>query len=154
MGKGYSWYYEVEELGWKYHMSDIAAALGLVQLKKLEKANLRRREIAKIYSENFKNLSWLELPMEKPYAFSATHNYVVKVPAELRDRFIDYLKGQNISAGVHYIPNHLYAMYKPYYRKLSVTETVWKRLVTLPMFPDLTQGQIEYIIEKIVAFKP
>jgi perosamine synthetase len=154
VGKGYSWYYEVEELGWKYHMSDIAASLGLVQLAKLEKKNQRRRDIARIYSKYFKDLTWMELPVEKPYAYSATHNYVVKVPAEARDKFIDYLTENHIGAGVHYIPNHLYAMYKPYYRKLPITETIWKRLVTLPLFPDLSQAQIDYIIEKIKDFKP
>jgi perosamine synthetase len=154
VGKGYSWYYEVEELGWKYHMSDIAASLGLVQLKKLEQKNLRRREIAKIYNEQFKGLSWMELPVEKDYAFSATHNYVVKLPEGSRDKFVEYLTENKIGAGVHYIPNHLYAMYKPYYRKLPVTGAVWKRIVTLPLFPDLTEDQIAYIVEKIKAFKP
>ena len=154
VGKGYSWYYEVEELGYKYHMSDIAAALGLVQLKKLENKNARRREIAKIYNEAFKDLSWLELPVEKPYAFSSTHNYVVKLPEGARDKFVDYMTEKKISVGVHYIPNHLYAMYKPYARKLPVTESIWKRIVTLPLFPDLTQEQIDYIVRNIRDFKP
>lgn len=154
VGKGYSWYYEVKELGWKYHMSDIAACLGLVQLKKLEQANNRRREIAGIYNKQFADLPYLELPVEKAYARSATHNYVVKLPAESRDKFVDYLTENKIGAGMHYIPNHLYAMYKPYYRKLPVTETVWKRLVTLPLFPDLSEQQLNYIVEKIRKFQP
>ena len=153
VGQGYAWYYEVEELGYKYHMSDVAAALGLVQLTKLEQANKRRREIAASYKDQFKDLAWMELPVEKNYAFSATHNFVVKLPAESRDKFIDYLLEHNISAGVHYIPNHLYAMYKSYYRKLPVTEAVWKRIVTLPLFPDLTADQIDYIVATIRAFK-
>jgi perosamine synthetase len=154
VGKGYSWYYEVEELGWKYHMSDIAASLGLVQLKKLKKGNDRRRGIAAVYNKQFKDLPWLELPVEKPYARSATHNYVVKLPETARDKFVDYLTENKIGAGVHYIPNHLYAMYKPYSRKLPVTETVWKKIVTLPMFPDLTEQQINYIVDKIRKFQP
>jgi perosamine synthetase len=153
VGKGYSWYYEVEELGYKYHMSDIAASLGLVQLKKLEKGNNRRREISAIYTKQFKDLPWLELPVEKSYARSATHNYVVKLPAESRDKFVDYLTENKIGAGVHYIPNHLYSMYKAYYRKLPITEAVWKKIVTLPMFPDLTEDQIFYICQTIRKFK-
>ena len=133
-------------------MSDIAASLGLVQLKKLEAGNNRRREIAAIYNKEFKELSWLELPVEI-YARSATHNYVVKLPADARDKFVDYLTENKIGAGVHYIPNHLYAMYKPYSRKLPVTEAVWKKIVTLPLFPDLTQEQISYICETIRKFK-
>ena len=152
VGQGYSWYYEVEELGWKYHMSDIAAVLGLVQLKKLDEKNKRRREIAAIYKKEFQSLAWMELPVEKPYAYSSTHNFVVKVPSESRDKFISYLKEKGISTGVHYIPNHLYKMYQPYSRKLPVTETVWKKIVTLPLFPDLKAEEIEYIIEAIKNF--
>ena len=154
VGKGYNWYYEVEELGYKYHMSDIAASLGLVQLKKLEAKNNRRREIAAIYKKQFADLPWLELPVEKDYAKSATHNFVVKVPETARDKFVDYLTENKIGAGVHYIPNHLYAMYKLYARKLPITETVWKKIVTLPLFPDLSETQINYIVEKIRNFKP
>ncbi len=153
VGKGYSWYYEVEELGWKYHMSDIAASLGLVQLAKLDEKNNRRREIAQIYNQQFADLPWMELPVEKSYAHSSRHNYVVKLPEESRDKFVDYLTEKGIGAGVHYIPNHLYSMYKPYYRKLPITETVWKKIVTLPMFPDLTEQQITYITDTIKDFK-
>ncbi len=151
--QGYHWYYEVEELGYKYHMSDIAASLGIVQLAKLEKMNDRRRAITKKYNEAFAGLSWLETPVVKDYALSACHNYVVKVSEQDRDNFITYLMAQGISAGVHYIPNHLYAMYKPYCRSLPVAETVWKKLVTLPLFPDLKEEETKFIIDTVKAFK-
>ena len=153
--KGYHWYYDVEELGYKYHMSDIAASLGIVQLRKLDAKNARRREIANIYNQAFADLPWLETPTVKDYAFSSSHNYVVKIKTkdEDRDRLVEYLLENEISAGVHYIPNHLYPLYRPYYRKLAVTESVWKRIVSLPMFSDLTDSEINYIIDKIKAFK-
>ncbi|NCQ36107.1 DegT/DnrJ/EryC1/StrS aminotransferase family protein, partial [bacterium] len=63
-GKAYSWYYEIDELGWKYHMNDITAAIGLVQLSKLDRGNARRREVAARYSESFADLDWIETPVE------------------------------------------------------------------------------------------
>lgn len=65
----------------------------------------------------------------------------------------DFLKGKGISTGVHYYPNHLYQMYKPYYRKLPVAESVWKRLLTLPLYPDLTDEEVGYIIKAIMEFE-
>jgi len=147
----YSWFYTVEELGYKCHMNDITAAIGLVQLEKLKKLNHRRREIVQIYNKNFAVLDWLATPVEKEYAKSACHNYVVKVKG--RDRFINYLQEHGISASVHYFPNHLYDLFKEYRCSLPVTETVWKEIVTLPLFPDMTEQQIEKIIETIRNFR-
>jgi perosamine synthetase len=60
---------------------------------------------------------------------------------------------KGVHVGMHYIPNHLYKMYKPYYTKLPITEAVWKKIVLLPMFPGLTKDEITYIIETVKAFK-
>ena len=152
--EGYHWYYEVEELGYKYHMNDINASLGLVQLEKLDNNNNKRRAIAKKYNQAFKNMDWIETPVEKEYAHSSTHNYAIKVDALLRDKLVTHLLSKGISAGVHYIPNHLYKMYKPYYRPLPITESVWKKIVLLPVFPDLKINQVEYIIKQVKQFNP
>ena len=152
MGKAYRWKYNVEELGFKYHMNDITAAIGLVQLSKLEKANARRREIVKTYNKAFADLSWIKTPVEKPYAKSACHNYVIKVLNGKRDELIAYLAENGISASVHYIPNHLYKIYKPFYRELPVTERVWKTLITLPLFPDLKDEEVRQIIDIVRKF--
>lgn len=146
----YSWYYNVEEVGFKAHMNDIPAAIGLVQLRRLPETNARRRAIVQRYNIGFADLEWLERPVEKPYAKSSCHNYVVKVPD--RDRFTAYLQEKGVATSVHYIPNHLYSMYKPYYTPLPVTERIWKHIVTLPLFPDLTDDQVDYIIEAVRAF--
>ena len=152
--EGYHWYYEVEELGFKYHMNDINASIGLVQLEKLDTNNGKRRKITDAYNEAFKNINWIERPVEKPYAHSSKHNYAIKVDAVIRNDFVAYLLSKGISAGVHYIPNHLYKMYKPYYRKLPVTESVWEKIVVLPVFPDLTKVQLAYIIKQVKQFNP
>jgi perosamine synthetase len=148
--EAYSWFYNVEEVGYKAHMNDIPAVLGLVQLKKLVDLNNRRRKVVEEYNAAFSRLDWLKTPVEKSYTRSALHNYVVKV--EQRDRFVQYMADKGVSTGVHYYPNHLYPVYKPFYRKLPVAESVWQKIVTLPLFPDLTPSQINYIIESVLGF--
>lgn len=151
-GIKYSWYYEVEFLGYKYHMSDINAAIGLVQLKKIDAMNKKRRDISMRYNKEFKNLGWLKTPVVREGAECAHHNYVVK--ADSRDKFIEYLKSKDISASVHYIPNHHYDMYKKYRADVPVTEKVWKKLVTLPLFPDLKEEEIDHITKTVKGFNP
>lgn len=154
-GKGYSWEYAVDELGFKYHMNDITAALGLVQLDKLPDLNRRRRELAERYTRMMGDLDWLELPREKDYAQSAWHNYVIKVndPSD-RDPLMQFLGDRGIATGMHYIPNHLYEVYKRFNRGvLPVAETVWRRLVTLPLYPDLSDSDQDHIVESIVAYR-
>jgi perosamine synthetase len=150
-GEIYSWAYNVEELGFKYHMNDITAAIGLAQLGKLDRMNGRRREIAQRYTAAFKDLEWIKTPVEKPYAKSSWHNYVLKV--EKRDSFMRYLAERGISTGMHYIPNHLYEMYKPYASSLPVTEGIWVKLVTLPLFPGLTDEQVSFIIDAVCKYQ-
>lgn len=146
----YSWYYRVEELGFKYHMNDINAALGLAQLGKLDWMNRRRREISRMYTEGLSGVRGLGLPVVKDYALSACHNYVVKT--EQRDGLNEFLAQKGISTGVHYIPNNQYDMYKKYGRPTPVAEKVWKTLLTLPLFPDLKKREIRHIIDSIRAF--
>ncbi|HEU0168036.1 MAG TPA: DegT/DnrJ/EryC1/StrS family aminotransferase [Chloroflexota bacterium] len=146
----YSWYYSVDELGYKCHMNDIPAALGLVQLSKLENTNARRREIAQRYTAGLRHLSWLQTPVERPYVHSSFHNYVIK--AQTRDELMAHLQRAGIATGMHYIPNHLYPMYQRWYTKLPVVERVWETLVTLPLFPDLTDGEVDQVIEAVTSF--
>ncbi len=133
-------------------MNDIAAALGLVQLEKLERANARRREIVNYYNERFADLDWLERPVEKEYTRSALHNYVIKL--DRRDDLIAHLQARRISAGVHYFPVHLYSMYRKFKADVPVTERVWRRLVTLPLYPGMSDADVERVVEAIGCFMP
>jgi len=150
--RNYSWFYTVEEKGFKYQMNDITAAIGIVQLRKLDSMNQKRKKIVHAYNTAFEGLSWLECPFEKEYAESACHNYVVKV--EDRDRFIDHLSKSQISASVHYFPNHLYELFQPYRCDLPVTEEVWKRIATLPLYPDMSSSDIDRVINVVRSFQP
>jgi perosamine synthetase len=149
--KQYSWYYDVEELGYKYHMNDITAALGLVQLAKLDLTNQRRFEISQRYTESLSSLNYVDVPKIKDYmTLPACHNYVIKL--DNRDGLNDYLKQKGISSGVHYIPNNKYDMYRKYRGETTVSDETWKKILTLPLFPDLTNDQIEFIIKSVTEF--
>lgn len=152
LDKSYWWEYFVDEIGLKCHMNDIAAAIGLVQLSKLEKMNGRRKQIAERYSEAFKGLDWIEIP---PYDdedyISSWHIYCVKV--RRRDELSVFLQEREIATGVHYKPIHLYKCYgnTPV---LPVAEEVFKRLLSLPMYPDMSDGDIDTVIRCIHDFRP
>jgi perosamine synthetase len=146
-----TWYYEVENLGYKFHMNDIAAAIGMVQLQKLDKLNDRRRQIAKYYNESFSNLPGIQVPIEREYARSVYHLYVVKT--EKRDEFAAYAMDRGVATSVHYMPLHLHPLYRKIANaKVPVTEEIWKRLVTLPMFPDLTDSDLNKIASTVTNF--
>lgn len=149
-GNSYDWFYDVTEAGYKYHMNDIVAALGLAQLEKLEWMNDRRRYWSDRYREAFGDIPEIQVPPVKDYMFSACHNFVIK--ATRRDELRASLMEQGITTGVHYYPNHLFDMYRPWYRKLPVTEKIWQELVTLPLFPDLAEADFTLITTSIRDF--
>lgn len=147
---GYHWYYEVAELGFKCHMNDITAAIGLSQLAKLDAANERRRAIRSRYDLAFAGLPGLRTPVPQPFP-SASHNYVVRL--DRRDDLNVFLRDRRIASGVHYLPVHL----QPYYRDrysadVPVTEEVWKRLLTLPMYPDLSEEDLLRVVAAVREF--
>jgi len=149
----YSWYYEIEDLGYKAHMNDISAVIGLVQLDRLDELNARRRAIAERYTEGLSGLKWLTLPIEYLHCKTSWHAYVIQT--EYRDRLNEYLKERGIATGVHYIPLHTQPYFARYFPTpyLPVAELVWRTLLTLPCYPDLTDEEVNYIIESIREFK-
>ncbi len=151
-GRARAWEYDIEEVGYKFHMNDLNAAIGIVQLAKLESTNAARREVAVQYRNAFKDLVWIRPLEEKEYAKSAHHAFVIL--AEDRDRMIEHLADHGIDAGVHYRPNHLYSVYEPYRRSLPVTESLWTQMVTLPMFPAMTNDDVLQVISAVRDFKP
>lgn len=148
----YSWYYDVREVGFKCHMNDIAAGIGLAQLAKLERNNARRFAIVGRYNEAFRHLTWLKTPVVRDYAVSACHNYVIRTPH--RDALHVYLAERGISTSVHYIPNTHYEMYRDCRGPVPTCDAVWSELLTMPLFPDLSESDIQRIIESVQAFQP
>src|SRR3989344_3077377 len=148
----YGWHYEINEIGYKYHMNDINAALGIVQLRKLEASNKKRRKLAERYTKYLGRIPQIKCPVLKANILSAQHNYVIRTKD--RDKLHIFLRDRNISSGVHYMPLHL----QPYYRKLyprvklPIVEREWRKLLTLPLYPDLTLKDQDYIISTIRKF--
>jgi perosamine synthetase len=146
----YSWYYTVEEVGFKYHMNDIPAAIGLVQLARLDEMNARRTQWAGRYDEILRDLAWIQRPIVEPNTRPDWHNYVIQT--DHRDGLNAYMAERGIATGVHYIPNNHYEMYKKCRGKTPVSERIWKRLLTLPLYPDLTEEDFGRIITAIREF--
>jgi perosamine synthetase len=142
--------YEVTDLGLKYQMNDIAAAIGLVQLAKLERMNARRRLLAARYDAALGDLGWLSVPVVRPDVTSARHNYAVQL--DRRDELRAWLAERGIAAGVHYMPLHLHPFYRPVRGSLPAAERAWRRLLLLPLYPDLTDDEQEQVIRAVRAF--
>ncbi len=148
--KSYWWQYAVEEVGLKCHLNDIAAAIGLVQLRRLQDLNGKRKEIARRYTEAFSKFDFLETPVEDDATFqSAWHIYCLKAPQ--RDDLCTHMAERGIATGVHYTPIHLYSCYgnKP---QLPQAESLFTRIVSLPMFPDISDSEIEQVIDGVSGF--
>ncbi len=110
------WYYEIQDPSFNFRITDIQCAVGLSQLKKIDKFIRQRRKIVSLYNDAFKNFDGIKIPSEKKYAKSAWHIYIIQVNKLFRKKIFDKLKGQGISAQVHYIPLH----FQPFLKKNTV----------------------------------
>jgi len=142
-----SWFYDVATQGYRYHMSNINAAIGLVQLKKYDKLNARKIAIAKIYDKEFAGLEKFEL-LRTDYDGLSLFIYIIKV-RDGREKLMKFLEKHGIGTGIHYIPSHLFSFYSKKRVKLPVTEKVYEQILTLPLFPDMTNGQVERVVSTI-----
>jgi dTDP-4-amino-4,6-dideoxygalactose transaminase len=153
-GPSGSWFYEVNEPGFKYNMTDVQAAMGLAQLRKLDRFQQRRREIVAAYNEAFQSLEALELPVERPETEHAWHLYVLRLcPGTLRigrDQFIEELAARNIGTSVHFIPIHLHPYYRQKYgyrpEQFPIAYGNYQRMVSLPLHPMLTNNDLSDVI--------
>lgn len=143
--QSYWWEYRIEEVGYKCHMNDLAACLGLIQLDKLDDMQALRHAHVKQYLAELADVPGLDLPEYDPD--SSWHAFVVRTP--LRNALSTYLQERGISTGVHYKPIHLYPLYNK--GALPVVEEEWPKLLTLPLFPGLTSDQISMICENVKA---
>ena len=148
--ESYWWEYFVDEIGLKCHMNDINAALGLVQLDKLDRMNARRNSIARRYDDAFSNHEMIRPPAVIPGdCRSSMHIYCVR--AKNRNKLSTYLKERGIATGVHYRPIHTYRCYgnRPV---LPNSEMVFTEIMSLPLYPDLEDREVEYVIDNILSF--
>ncbi len=148
------WYYEMQELGFNYRLTDIQATLGKSQLNKLNFFVERRRDIVRKYNEAFKNIDFLTTPYEKEGVYSAFHLYVLQIDlkkiGKTRKKVMKELMSKNIVTQVHYIPVHTH----PYYQKnfgykwgdYPVTESYYKKALSIPLYPKMTDEDNNYVI--------
>lgn len=143
----YAWDYDVPEIGFKYHMNDISAAIGIAQLGHLDAENARRNAIASIYKERLSEIPGLTLLSERDDRSSSYHFF--SILAEARDELVGKLKGAGVDTGVHYRRNDLYRMYEK--ADLPNTEFFWTREISLPMHLALTEEDVHYVCDVIEA---
>jgi dTDP-4-amino-4,6-dideoxygalactose transaminase len=156
-GKGGNWRYEVLAPGFKYNMTDIQAALGICQLKKLAAFQERRREVVRRYHEAFRDEDALELPVERAEVEHAWHLYVLRLRPEVlrigRDEMIDELTARNIGTSVHFIPIHLHPYYRNKYgwkpTSFPVALENYERMLSLPLHARLSDEDVTDVIEAV-----
>jgi perosamine synthetase len=147
-----AWYYEVVDNGNKYNTTDINSAIGIVQLKKQEMLREKRDKIATQYNEAFRNSKNIITPFVKKDRETSWHLYVIKI--NNRDDVIERLKEEGIGCSVHFIPIHKHPYYKDRYgyrnEDYPIANTVFERSLSLPIYPDMTDEEISYVIEKVI----
>lgn len=154
-----AWYYEMHELGFNYRITDIQAALGTSQMKKLDWFCERRREIVAAYNKNFKDLSWLKTPVEIHGVHSCFHLYVLQIDFEAigksRAEVMNELAGNGVGTQVHYIPVHIQPWYKKTYGYSSgdypVAERYYQKALSLPLYPGMSDRDVEVVVKTIIG---
>jgi len=155
-----SWYYEIIAPGYKYNLTDIAAGLGVAQLRKADAFLRRRMRIADRYHEAFRELNELDLPLAVDGREGTTHSwhlYVIRLILERlridRNKFIDELRRKGIGTSVHFIPLHIH----PYYREtygyqpddFPVAYETYQKIISLPIYARMTDDDVERVIESV-----
>lgn len=151
------WYYQQVALGFNYRMTDIQAALGISQAKRLSDYVRRRNELADIYDQSFRSLPVTPVGRSSD-SYSAFHLYVIRIGRDLgqdaRKLIYDYLQKENIRVNVHYIPVHL----QPWYRQFGFTKTMfpeaeryYEEAISLPMFPTLSDDEQQRVIQAVAG---
>ena len=149
------WYYQQVDLGFNYRMTELQAALGVSQLYRLHEFVSKRHQIAQRYNEILHNLP-VVLPYQLPQTYSGLHLYVIRIQLDRikksRKEIFESLRAKNIGVNVHYIPVHT----QPYYQAMGFTvgdfpqaEAYYEAAISLPMYPDLSEDQLNYIYQSL-----
>lgn len=148
--KGGSWKYDVVFPGYKYNMTDVQAVLGIKQLEKLEKNNKKRNLLANLYNDLLSGNKFVQLPIVTDNSYHSRHLYPILIHDYNRDTFIEYMKEQGVGLSVHFIPVHQFSFYKKHYPvkkgDLFITTEVGKKIVSLPLFPSMTEDNVRMIV--------
>jgi perosamine synthetase len=146
-----SWHFEVRTQGFRYHMSNINAAIGLAQLSKINAFIARRREICKRYDAAFRDIPGIQL-LRSNYTEVAPHIYVIRIQDGRRDALMQFLKDRDIETGINYIPNHLHPYFRQESHHLPETEKAYAEILTLPLHCGLSDADVETVILDVRKF--
>jgi perosamine synthetase len=154
---GRSWDYRIVAPGFKYNLTDVAAAIGIHQLARAEQMRLEREAIARRYLEAFSDVEEIELPPDGPDRIHSWHLFPIKLRLDRltadRNAFLDELKDEGVGCSVHWRPLHLHPYYQETYgwrpEDLPVATAVWERLVSLPLFPGMREEEIMHVVEAV-----
>lgn len=152
-----SWYYEVVAAGYKDNMTDMQAAMGIHQLRRLDGFIKTRQKYAALFDEAFKSMPQLSVPIARPDRNHIYHLYVIKLNLERlsidRAAFIEELKARKIGTSVHFIPVHLHPFYREHfgYRKgqFPSAEAIYDRIVSLPLYPAMSEADVRDVISAV-----
>jgi dTDP-4-amino-4,6-dideoxygalactose transaminase len=146
-----NWYYEVVTPGYRYHLPNLNAAIGLAQLDKMGAFQERKKAIVAQYDSAFKDISGLRLlrrNLEETFPFF----YIVRVLNKKRDELAAHLKSLGIGTGVHYIPNHMQPLFADRRKALPVTEQIFDEIITLPLYFEMTDSEVGQVIDGVQKF--
>lgn len=152
-----SWYYEIVAPGFKYNMTDVAASLGLSQLARAEELLNARVSVAKRFIEGLRDVPEVETPVELPNRKHSWHLFAVQLRLDLldidRSQFIEEMKARGVAASVHWLPLHKQPYYVQTYgyvpSDFPVAAAVWPRLVSLPIFPSMTDEEVDHVVRVV-----
>ena len=146
-----SWNIKVTSQGWRYHMSNIMAAIGIEQLKRFEELSSKRKNLAKTYDQKFLNVESLNR-IGSDFKNIVPHIYPIMINKEIdRDKLRANLAEKNIQTGIHYFPNHLLEFFNTSESEsLQLSEEIYTRLISLPLHPDLSSSEVEYVAENLL----
>jgi dTDP-4-amino-4,6-dideoxygalactose transaminase len=151
-----SWYYEIVAPGFKYNLTDIAAALGLQQLKKARRFQQQRARIAEQYHQAFAALPLIDAPVPSSGDVHAWHLYAIRLADEApvaRDRFIERLYERGIGCSVHYIPLHLHPYWRDRYALTPAmfphSQKAYERLLSLPIYTRMTEADVARVVTAV-----
>lgn len=145
-----TWIFDVNQPGWRYHMSNIMAAIGYTQLKKFPKFKEIRQRLAKIYQKELSNVDGVKI-IPCNYDDVVPHIFVVRITNGKRDEIKQFLNDNGISTGMHYRPNHLLSLFSGNQDSstLKHTDLVYEQLITLPLHVDMTEENVMYICSNL-----
>lgn len=147
-----TYFYEVVSAGFRYHMPNFCAAIGLEQLKKFPEFVARRREIARRYTAAFTGIPGVA-PLQIDLESAVPHIFIVRLAASRRDEFMDTLASRGVGTGVHYIANHIQPYFRAYARgPLPRAERLWQEIVTVPLHCAMSDRDVAAVIDAVLEF--